>query len=86
MTKPSSHVQVTNCTGIVISSSHIGEGICKAATDKQIDVMFMGRRGISSVKRLLIGSNSKYCVEHAHCNVLVIKKDYGVTVPQGILC
>jgi hypothetical protein len=35
----------------------------------------MGRRGLSGVKRIFMGSTSRYCVEHADCSVLVIKED-----------
>jgi hypothetical protein len=26
--------------------------------------------------RIFVGSNSKYCVEHAKCNVLIVKGDW----------
>jgi hypothetical protein len=35
----------------------------------------MGRRGLSGIKRVLLGSVSRYCVEHAPCNVLVVKEE-----------
>jgi len=32
---------------------------------------------MSTVKRLFTGSTSKYLVEHANCNVMVIKGEWG---------
>jgi hypothetical protein len=33
----------------------------------------MGRRGLGKIERVFVGSTSKYCLEHAHCNVLIVK-------------
>jgi len=39
--------------------------------------LVIGRRGMGKIKRLLVGSTSRYCVEHANCNVMVIKGEWG---------
>lgn len=54
-------------------SNHVGEMICNQVDSKKIDVLVMGRRGNGAIKRLLVGSTSRYCTEHAHCAVMVIK-------------
>lgn len=54
-------------------SDHVGDMICRTCEQKHIDFLVMGRRGMSSIKRLFVGSNSRYCVEHAPCNVLIVK-------------
>eukprot|EP01119_Soliformovum_irregulare_P004965 TRINITY_DN1619_c0_g1_i1.p1 TRINITY_DN1619_c0_g1~~TRINITY_DN1619_c0_g1_i1.p1 ORF type:complete len:198 (-),score=58.33 TRINITY_DN1619_c0_g1_i1:64-657(-) len=55
------------------TASHVGELICQAAEKKNIDFLVIGRRGMSPIKRFFVGSTSKYIVEHASCNVYVIK-------------
>jgi hypothetical protein len=37
----------------------------------------MGRRGLGTIERLFMGSNSKYCIEEANCNVIILKHAYG---------
>jgi nucleotide-binding universal stress UspA family protein len=59
--------------GVVGVSSHSGEMVCQTASAKGIDVVVIGRRGLGTVKRMIMGSTSKYCVEHCDCDVLVVK-------------
>jgi nucleotide-binding universal stress UspA family protein len=33
----------------------------------------MGRRGCGVIERLLVGSNSEYCMHNAACSVLIVK-------------
>jgi len=61
---------------VVATSSHVGEAICKMVEEKKIDYLAMGRRGLGTIKRLIVGSNSRYCVEHSKCNVLIVKKEW----------
>jgi len=68
---------------------HIGEVICRAAEDKNIHMLILGRRGMGKIKRLFIGSTSRYCVEHAPCSVACIKlplahTDSPVEVPHPL--
>lgn len=65
---------VLKCFGIVSTTDHVGDAICQAAKDKLVDVLVVGRRGLGAVKRLMIGSTSKYCLENAPCSVLIAKK------------
>jgi len=57
------------------TAPHIGELICQAVDKKSIDVLIIGRRGISGIKRIFLGSTSRYCAENASCNVLVVKEE-----------
>eukprot|EP01112_Ceratiomyxa_fruticulosa_P006690 TRINITY_DN1755_c0_g1_i10.p1 TRINITY_DN1755_c0_g1~~TRINITY_DN1755_c0_g1_i10.p1 ORF type:complete len:178 (-),score=29.50 TRINITY_DN1755_c0_g1_i10:254-787(-) len=53
---------------------HIGEVICEAVEKKGIDYLIIGRNAKMGIfARLLVGSTSKYCMEHASCNVIVVK-------------
>jgi len=61
-------------------SSHIGEMITQAADTKNVDFLVIGRRGMGKIKRLFVGSTSKYCVEHCKCNVMVVKGEWKALV------
>jgi len=65
---------------LIASATHVGEMICKAAEKKSIDILVVGRRGLGKVERILVGSTSKYCLEHAPCNVLIVK--VGIAQPE----
>ena len=43
------------------------------ATDKEMDMIVMGSRGLGVVKGVLLGSVSQYIVEQSKCPVLVVK-------------
>lgn len=57
------------------TSSHIGQTIINAANKKNVDFIVVGRRGMNTLQRILIGSTSRYVVEHTSCPVLIIKED-----------
>eukprot|EP01132_Coremiostelium_polycephalum_P000402 gene402-507_t len=57
--------------------NHVGEAICKAAKDKNIDFLVVGRRGVGKLKRMFLGSTSKYILENSPCNVICIKEHEG---------
>lgn len=61
---------------VVLTNDHPGYALCKAAKDYKIDCMIVGRRSLGPIKRLITSSTSKYLIDHADCNVLVIKKPY----------
>jgi len=71
------HHQKVKHSLLMGTASHIGEMICQGVVQKQVDFLIMGRRGISKIKRLVLGSNSSYCVEYAACNVLIVKGEWG---------
>jgi len=60
-------------TPLISTSHNAGEAICTAAKLKEIDYLVVGPRGHGKVATFLLGSVSKYCVENAHCNVIVAK-------------
>jgi nucleotide-binding universal stress UspA family protein len=51
-----------------------GRSICEFAESEEIDLIVMGRRGLSGVNEFLVGSVSNYVLHHARCSVLIDKK------------
>tara|TARA_R110002050_G_scaffold217013_1_gene353071 strand:- start:884 stop:1573 length:690 start_codon:yes stop_codon:yes gene_type:complete len=70
-------VGVTHPLKLTLGAGHIGDIICGYVKEQKIDFLVMGRRGMGALKRLFIGSNSKYCTEEADCNVIIIKHPFG---------
>lgn len=60
-------------TYVLAKGHHAGRMICSLAEERNVDFLIVGRRGMNKVKRLLAGSTSKYVMEHAKCNVIVVK-------------
>ena len=59
---------------------HSGDMICKAAEQKEVDILVVGRRGVGKFERMITGSTSQYVLEHAHCNVFVVKSE--ISAPE----
>lgn len=52
-----------------------GEMVCEAAEKEGADIIIMGTRGMSKLRRTLLGSVSNFVLNHAHCPVLVVRKE-----------
>jgi nucleotide-binding universal stress UspA family protein len=50
-----------------------GTVICELAENWQANLIVMGRRGLSGLSELFVGSVSNYVLHHAHCNVLTLQ-------------
>ena len=50
------------------------EVICQEAAKLNVDVVIMGRKGRNVITRTLMGSNSDYCANQLHCNLLILHK------------
>ncbi|KAM6562021.1 hypothetical protein CsatB_022019 [Cannabis sativa] len=50
------------------------EKICEAVDKFNIQLLVIGSHGRGTIQRALLGSVSSYCVNHAKCPVLVVKK------------
>eukprot|EP01130_Rhizamoeba_saxonica_P006033 TRINITY_DN238_c0_g1_i1.p1 TRINITY_DN238_c0_g1~~TRINITY_DN238_c0_g1_i1.p1 ORF type:complete len:229 (-),score=66.88 TRINITY_DN238_c0_g1_i1:43-729(-) len=61
-----------------------GESIIDLADKKRIDTIYIGRRSLGSVSRFFLGSTSKRVVEEAHCDVQVVKGEYGPPIERDI--
>lgn len=63
--------------GVKVSGSvedgHPGEIILDLCEREGIDLVVLGRRGISGVQRFLLGGVSSSVVSHSKCDVLIVK-------------
>jgi nucleotide-binding universal stress UspA family protein len=55
--------------------STIAEGIVAVAEEIGAGLIVIGSRGLGGIRRALMGSVSDSVVRHAHCPVLVVRKD-----------
>ncbi|MBA3967439.1 MAG: universal stress protein [Nitrospirales bacterium] len=51
-----------------------GAEILQAVKDYQIDLIILGTRGLSNVKRFLLGSTSDWVMREAPCSVLLVRE------------
>jgi len=66
-----------NFTMMKGTDSNPGALICKAAETCGISNIVIGRRNLGSIERFVEGSVSKYVLENADANVIVVKKEFG---------
>lgn len=60
------------------------QNIVDAVVKKQIDLIFMGRRGTTGLKKLLMGEVASKVIGHANCKVIVVPRA-AVIGPRTIL-
>ena len=60
-------------TDVVIGISSIVKEIVDYAEKNRIDMIVIGSRGLSGIKKMLLGSVASGVVTYAHCPVLVAK-------------
>ena len=53
--------------------SRIGGAIVKYAENEKVDLIVVGTRGRSNLKRMLIGSVASDILHYAHCPVMIVK-------------
>lgn len=56
-----------------ISLGDPGKAICELARTWDADVIVLGRRGLTGMMEMLMGSVSNYVVHHAPCTVLIVQ-------------
>jgi len=73
---------IKDCILLKSNDGSPGPTLCKAVELFGIDQLIVGRRNLGTLKRLFVGSTSKYCVEYAECCVVVVKKPMGPELPE----
>jgi nucleotide-binding universal stress UspA family protein len=73
------HVREAGEKGVEVET-HAREGdpaesILDTASDLQADLIVVGNRGLSGIRRFLLGSVSQKVSEHASCNVMIVRAD-----------
>ncbi len=67
-----------NCPGLKIEENlafgHEAEEILKAAKRTRADLVVMGSRGLTGLRRFLLGSVSNKVTRHAPCSVVVVRQ------------
>lgn len=56
-----------------VEDGHPSEVILSLAESERVDLIVLGRRGISSIERFLLGGVSSSVVNHSTCDVLIVK-------------
>jgi nucleotide-binding universal stress UspA family protein len=49
------------------------ESIIDYATSKEVDLIVIGTKGRTGLKRFLMGSVANGVVQHAHCSVMIVR-------------
>ena len=57
----------------LVEEGHPAETILEVAKREEVDLIVIGRRGISGVQRFLMGGVSSSVVGHSTCDVLIVK-------------
>ena len=60
-------------TDVVLGISSVVKEIVEYAEKNKIDMIVIGSRGLSGIKKMLLGSVASGIVTYAHCSVLVAK-------------
>jgi nucleotide-binding universal stress UspA family protein len=60
-------------TDVVVSTNSVVKTIVEYAEEKNIDLIVIGSKGMSGLKRMLLGSIASGVVTYAECPVLVVK-------------
>ena len=62
---------------------HTADRICSFAAEKEADIIIMGSRGLTGLKRFLLGSVAHHVVLHAPCTVMVVKNKLAELAEAG---
>jgi nucleotide-binding universal stress UspA family protein len=61
------------CETKILVSTNVADEIVNFAEDEDFDYIVVGTRGLSGLKRILLGSVADKIIRHAHCPVVVIR-------------
>jgi nucleotide-binding universal stress UspA family protein len=58
---------------IIVNSKSIVGAVVDYAEQEGVDLIVIGSRGLSGIKKLLLGSTASGVITYAHCPILVVK-------------
>lgn len=64
---------VTVKTDVLIKYTSVAKEILEYAESNKIDLIIMGSRGMTGIKKMLLGSVASGVVTYSQCPVLVVK-------------
>ena len=67
------HSNIVICTEVISTGASPQVAIVEYAEKNNVDLVVVGTRGMSGLKKLLLGSVASGVVTYAHCPVLVVK-------------
>ena len=76
--KKMASLEGVECETLAFHSESVFKVIVEEAEKRNIDMIVMGRRGRTGLKRLLMGSVTAKVIGHSPCNVLVVPKAAGI--------
>ncbi|MFZ6006451.1 MAG: universal stress protein [Nitrospirota bacterium] len=63
------------CEAVVRRTTEPWKAIIEEAKKRNADMIVMGRRGMTGLKKILIGSQTSKVIAYSPCNILVVPKD-----------
>ncbi len=83
-------VEKIRATGVEVTKAHLRGGrtsnqVIKLAEEIDVGLLIVGSRGLGTVRRILMGSQSEEIVHHAQVPVLVLRAGEGVWPPKRIV-
>jgi nucleotide-binding universal stress UspA family protein len=60
-------------TEIIVAEGSVPKEVIEYAEGQKIDLIVVGTRGMTGIKKMLLGSTASDIVTYAHCPVLVVK-------------
>lgn len=61
-------------TEVIIGATSVVKEIVEFAEEREIDLIVVGTRGISGIKKMLLGSTASGVLSYVHCPVLIVKE------------
>jgi nucleotide-binding universal stress UspA family protein len=71
--KRASKTNISLNTDVIISNTSVVKSIVEYAEEHKIDLIVIGTKGLSGIKKMLLGSTASGVVTYAHCPVMVVK-------------
>lgn len=65
-----------SCDYVTVPDKRPGEGIVSKVNELGIQLIIMGSRGLSTVRRTILGSVSDYVLHHSQIPICIIPADY----------